>query len=41
MRTHEDVFECGDVLLQRGGTLRKARIESGAENVMELDAAAF
>src|SRR3954469_14670567 len=26
MRTHEDVFECGDVLLQRGGTLRKARI---------------
>lgn len=26
MRTSEDVFECGDVLLQRGGTLRKARI---------------
>jgi homoserine O-acetyltransferase/O-succinyltransferase len=26
MRTREDVFDCGDVLLQRGGTLRKARI---------------
>jgi homoserine O-acetyltransferase len=26
MRTSEGVFECGDVLLQRGGTLRKARI---------------
>ena len=26
MRTQEGVFECGDVLLQRGGTLRKARI---------------
>ena len=26
MRTREDVFECGDVLLQRGGTLRNARI---------------
>ena len=26
MRTSEGVFECGDVLLQRGGTLRNARI---------------
>ncbi|MBN9087358.1 MAG: alpha/beta fold hydrolase [Reyranella sp.] len=26
MRTREDAFDCGDVLLQRGGTLRKARI---------------
>lgn len=26
MRTEEGVFECGDVLLQRGGTLRNARI---------------
>ena len=26
MRTSEGIFECGDVLLQRGGTLRNARI---------------
>ena len=26
MRTSEGIFECGDVLLQRGGTLRGARI---------------
>ena len=26
MRTEEGVFDCGDVLLQRGGTLKKAKI---------------
>jgi homoserine O-acetyltransferase len=26
VRSREDIFECGDVLLQRGGTLRGARI---------------
>src|SRR5258707_14497409 len=26
MRTSEDVFECGDLALQRGGTLKGARI---------------